>query len=228
MHSQRGRQDKLQWWLNRCVMLLRSSRAADMWLIQNSGGMDHQLNQTWVCPPTHSKTNLLTLGDAEGKCSVNCRCKARRTWNSKDPESPVTLREGVLKAMWETGLQDASSTHAQFSEGLASIWRFKHHQLSGFNQSRVSVLVLAVFIWCGSASYKTSQECVSVFYLYLLGNREFGDSAMWLVYNLNCYQSGVFLCVCSPKQLFFVSTFSYFLVINSWLKFLRFMGGQRS
>ena len=125
--------------------------------------------------------------------------QARRPWNSnsKDPESPVTFREGILKAMWGMGLQDAWSTHAQFSEGLALKWSFKHHQLSGFNQSSISVLVLAVFIWCGSASYKTTQECMSGLYLYLLGNWEFGDSARWLVYNLNCYK-----CVCffSPNS----------------------------
>ena len=188
MYYQWGRQDKLQWWFNRCVMLLRSSGAADMWLIQNCGGMDSQrslkkkvtllLNQTWVCLPTHSKTNLLTLGNGEGKCSVYCRCK------QGDHETQTQKTQ----AMWGTGLQDAWSTHAQFSEGLAPKWSFKHHQHSGFNQSRVSLLRLAVFVWCGSASYKTTQECVSGLYLYLLGNWEFGDSAMWLVYNLNCYQ----------------------------------------
>ena len=106
----------------------------------------------------------------------------------KRPRVPSDFQGRYFKAMWGTGLQDAWSTHAQFSEGLAPKWSFKHHQHSGFNQSRVSLLRLAVFVWCGSASYKTTQECVSGLYLYLLGNWEFGDSAMWLVYNLNCYQ----------------------------------------
>ena len=35
---------------------------------------------------------------------------------------------------------------------------------------------------------KTTQECVSDFYLYLSGNWEFSDSAAWLVYSLNCFQ----------------------------------------
>ena len=40
----------------------------------------------------------------------------------------------------------------------------------------------------GLLPVKTTQECVSDLYLYLSGNWEFSDSAMWLVYSLNCYQ----------------------------------------
>ena len=58
------------------------------------------LSQTWVCLPTCSKANLLTLGCSEGKYSVHCRRQARRTGSSssKDSGSLMTVREKVLKA----------------------------------------------------------------------------------------------------------------------------------
>ena len=39
----------------------------------------------------------------------------------------------------------------------------------------------------GLLPIKTAQECVSDLYLYLSGNCEFSDSALWQNYNLNCY-----------------------------------------
>ena len=36
---------------------------------------------------------------------------------------------------------------------------------------------------------KPTYECVSGLYLYLSRNWDFGDSAMWLIYSLNCYVS---------------------------------------
>ena len=47
-------------------------------------------------------------------------------------------------------------------------------------------LGLAVFIWWGSGFCKNNLGmCVRP--LYLSGNWEFSDSAMWLIYSLNCY-----------------------------------------
>ena len=41
----------------------------------------------------------------------------------------------------------------------------------------------------GSASHKNNLGVlVSGLYLYLSGNSEFGDSAIWQIYSLNCYQ----------------------------------------
>ena len=34
-------------------------------------------NQIWVCSPTHSKANLLTLGCGEGRCSIYCRVSSK-------------------------------------------------------------------------------------------------------------------------------------------------------
>ena len=73
--------------------------------------------------------------------------QARRNGSSssKDPNSPVAFREGFLKARWGRGLQGAWSAPAQFLDWLASRWSFKHHQPSGFNQSRVYVLAVVSF-----------------------------------------------------------------------------------
>ena len=70
--------------------------------------------------------------------------QARRVGSSclKAPNSPMTFRDGVLKALWEKGLWGAWSVCAQFLEQLASRWSFKHHQPSGFSKSRVYVLAI--------------------------------------------------------------------------------------
>ena len=73
---------------------------------------------------------------------------------------------------------------------LAPRRSFKHHQFSGFKQSRIYVLVVSSFqLERDLLPIKTTQECVSSLYLYLSGNWEFGGgSAMWQNYSLNCYQ----------------------------------------
>ena len=75
---------------------------------------------------------------------------------------------------------------------------FKHHQFSGFKQSRIYVLIGSSFQLEGDLlPIKTTQECLSGLYLYLAGNWEFSDSAMWQKYSLNCYQFP------SPTAIFF-------------------------
>ena len=74
---------------------------------------------------------------------------------------------------------------------------FKHHQPPGFNQSTFYVLAVSRGLLPGKKKKKTVQE--SGLYLYLSGNWEFGDSAMWQNYSLNCSQF-------PAQQLFFVST----------------------
>lgn len=68
---------------------------------------------------------------------------------------------------------------------------------------RCTWLWSAVFNWCGSVSYENkSGMCVRL--LCLSGNRGFHDSAMWLVYSINCYQFP------SPTSIlgFYIFTFS--------------------
>lgn len=56
-------------------------------------------NQTWVLSPLHSKTNLLTSGCDEGKCSIYLRCQARSPGGQylKGLNSPKTFRERFIK-----------------------------------------------------------------------------------------------------------------------------------
>ena len=35
--------------------------------------------KTWVCLPTCSKANLLTLGSSDGKCSIYCRAPSKES-----------------------------------------------------------------------------------------------------------------------------------------------------
>ena len=68
-------------------------------------------------------------------------------------------------------------------------------------------LLSAVFIWIGVFFLeKTVQE--SGLYLYLSGNWEFSDSAMWQNYSLNCSQF-------PAQQVFIVSTSWHFPVTNT-------------
>ena len=56
-----------------------------------------------------------------------------------------------------------------------------------------------VFIWRCLLPVKTTEECVVGLYSNLSDNWEFGESAMWQNYSLNCYQfprPTVILCSC--------------------------------
>lgn len=76
---------------------------------------------------------------------------------------------------------------------LASRWNFKHHSSSGFSQSGVYMLAVSDIHLAGeSASSKNNGN------LYLSGNWEFSNSAMWLIDSLNYYQ---FPC---PSKIFFL------------------------
>ena len=92
--------------------------------------------------------------------------QVRRTGSSssKDPNFPMVFWEGVLKAVWARRLQGVWSAHAQFSARLALRWSFKHHRHSGFNKSRVYVLVINIFHLRerGSISYKSNLEMWSL------------------------------------------------------------------
>lgn len=57
-------------------------------------------NQTWVCPPTCSKANLLTRGCGEGKCSIYGRHQARSpgSWCSESLNPPMGVSKAFLKA----------------------------------------------------------------------------------------------------------------------------------
>ena len=104
-------------------------------------------NQAWVCSPTHSKTNLLTLGCGEGKHNIDCRAPSKENGQLmlKRPKLPDGFQGRGFKGRVREGLQGVWSARAQFLDWLASRWSFKHHQLSGFNQSRVYVLVVSSF-----------------------------------------------------------------------------------
>ena len=78
----------------------------------------------------------------------------------------------------------SSPGHDQLMDSSQIGWLqpIKNHPSSGFNQ----FLWSAVFIWRGSASYKTIKECFRS--LYLSGNSELGDSALWQNCSRNCYR----------------------------------------
>ena len=111
---------------------------------------------------------------------------------SKDLNSQMSFREGVLKAVWGMRLQDVWPASAQFSV----YWHWgevsKIINLLVSTSLRFIFLRSIVFIWWRSAYIKTTWECVSGLYLYLSGNCEFGESPFWQIYTtdlyLNCYQ----------------------------------------
>ena len=61
------------------------------------------------------------------------------------------------------------------------------------------LVVSSFYLGWDSAPLKTTSECVSGLYLYLSENWELGDSAVWWIYSLNCYQfpgPTAILCFC--------------------------------
>jgi len=101
-------------------------------------------DQTWVHLPTHSKTNLLTLGCDGGKCSIYCRApsKESRQLELKRPELPVGFQGEVFKdRVREGSLGCVISVWTFFSLAGGEVTGSKHHQPPGFNSSGVCVPV---------------------------------------------------------------------------------------
>lgn len=95
----------------------------------------------------------------------------------------------------------------------------QHHQLSGFNWSRVCYILEISSFHLVQFCFLLKQECVLILCLYLSGKCGFHDSAVWQIYIL----------ICSPaQQLFFVVTYSYFPIINSRVNLLLQRQGHRS
>ena len=104
------------------------------------------LSQAWV----HSQdilTNLLTLGCGEEKNNIDCReaSKENRQLMLKRPKLP----DGFQGKGFQSSVREGAAVR-ELSLFLAlglidSRWSFKHHHPSGFNQSRVSVIVVSVF-----------------------------------------------------------------------------------
>ena len=102
-------------------------------------------NQIWVCFLYKAKSPDTRLWWR--KVTFIVAHQARRTGIScsKDPNSLMALREGTFKAVWGSGLQGVWSAHVPFLDWLVSRWSFKHHQLSGFNWSRVCAFLVSSF-----------------------------------------------------------------------------------
>ena len=104
------------------------------------------LKQTWIYLHTVKSIYWHQVVVKESTvCIAECQTRRMRGSCSKYPNSLITFREGVLKAVWGRELQGAWSACAQFSGWLASRWSFKHHQPSSFRQSRV--------YFCGQQSW---------------------------------------------------------------------------
>ena len=102
-------------------------------------------DQTWVHLPTHSKTNLLTLGCDGGKCSIYCRApskESRQLEELKRPELPDGFQGEVFKdRVREGSLGCVISVWTFFSLAGGEVTGNKHHQPPGSNSSGVYVLV---------------------------------------------------------------------------------------
>ena len=101
-------------------------------------------NQTWVCSRACSKTNLLTLGRDEGKCSVYCRApsKESRQLVLKRLELPDVFQGKVFKdRAMERVAECVISLWAFFWLVGGELIRSQHLQPSGSNRSAVYVLV---------------------------------------------------------------------------------------
>ena len=102
-------------------------------------------DQTWVHLPTHSKTNLLTLGCDGGKCSIYCRApskESRQLEELKRPELPDGFQGEVFKdRVREGSLGYVISVWTFFSLAGGEVTGNKHHQPPGSNSSGVYVLV---------------------------------------------------------------------------------------
>ena len=148
------------------------------------------------------------------------RCQARRMGIScsKDPNCPVAVRGGILKARGGGGAGGVISTRRTL--GWAGIKvRFRASSASGVAASLGSVFLPSpVFIWWGSASRKNNFGMfVGPLGVYF---REFSDSAVLLVYTLKCYQFP------SPAAILCFYIFS-FLDVNSWTGPSETQGGLR-
>ena len=96
------------------------------------------------------------------QCSLQGN-QARRTDSScsKDLNSVMAFRGGVLKAVWGRGPQSVWSAYAQFLDWLAWRWNLEHHQPFAFSHLGSLFLWSAVFVWRGSAScINYSEMCV--------------------------------------------------------------------
>ena len=73
-------------------------------------------NQTWVCWPAHSKTNLPTPGGGEGKGCVTQGQEGVWAANVQKTWLWLNFREMFLKTEWGTGLPSAWSAPKHFSD----------------------------------------------------------------------------------------------------------------
>jgi len=104
------------------------------------------LSQAWV-HSQYTLTNLLILGCGEEKNSIDCRgtSKENRQLILKRPKLPDGFQgKGFQGSVREGGCSVWTQLIPSSRFGWFK-WSFKHHHPSGFNQSRVSVLVVSSF-----------------------------------------------------------------------------------
>lgn len=135
---------------------------------------------------------------------------------SKDPNCPMAVRGGILKARGGGGAGGVISTRRTLGWNGIKV-RFRASSASGVAASLGSMFLPSpVFIWWGSASRKDNFGMfVGPLCVYF---REFSDSAVLLVYTLKGYQFP------SPAAILCCYIFSF---LNSWTGPSETQGGRR-
>ena len=105
----------------------------------------------------------------------------------KRPELPDGCQRRGFKGSGREGSAGCMISSCTIPRLVGIKVKFKHHQLFGFNQSRVYVLVVTIFIWFCFLQKQLRNLCQAFIYIFQ-GTGSSDDSTMWRIYSLNCYK----------------------------------------
>ena len=127
------------------------------------------LLQLSLCSPVANRNGDRVLGEVE-KSSFYCFAWEKGLQGANSLQTIWPTQEEVVNSFIMSREQSVISSWT-VRDWLASRWSFKHHQPSGFNQSRVYVLVVSSFHLEGSPlSVKQLRNVCQAF----LSSRELG------------------------------------------------------
>ena len=146
-------------------------------------------NKTWVHLSSHSKASLWTLGWIEptlNKSSIYCRMQG--WWNGQltlQSVSVMAFREAINKSGG-----GSCRVHDQLMHSCQIGWH--QGEVSSIINLIVSNSIESIWLWSAVFIWLVSASCKNNLGMYVrslsFGIWEFGDSAIWRICRLNCYQ----------------------------------------